>query len=86
MYQQRMKLQQISMIALALACLITIIAIVKSILLLMLLVYYGITLSLACEGLICLMDFKKQAALRLLIIALLLFIMTTALLFQILTS
>src|SRR5699024_439182 len=84
MYQQRMKLQQISMIALALACLITVIAIVKSILLLMLLVYYGITLSLACEGFICLMDFKKQAALRLLVTALLLFIMTTALLFQLL--
>src|SRR5699024_8073503 len=60
MYQQRMKLQQISMIALALACLITVIAIVKSILLLMLLVYYGITLSLACEGFICLWNLSNK--------------------------
>lgn len=86
MYQQRVKLQRISLVALALACLITIIALMKNIMVLMLFVQYCITLSICCEGLICQIDLKRQTALRLLLLGVLLFIMTTVLLFRYLKS
>lgn len=81
MFQQRMKLHQITTIAIGLACLIFIIAIIKHWLLPVFISILLIAVSIICEGLLCHLSFKKQESLRLISTGVLILVITIYLLF-----
>ena len=82
MYHQRVRLHQISMIALGLAILLAVVALVKSFLFLVLMVHYCIAVSLICHGLASFNGIDKQGGLRMLLLGTLLFVTTTYFIFS----
>ena len=82
MYQQREKLQQISMIILVVTILLALFGVFKSFLLFLYLACFLVSIHIITEGLLLQFSHLKQTSIRLLIIGMTLLIITSYLFFR----